>query len=228
MQEHTIEIVECPNVDLIAPFPMKEIGRLRGWLYCYKSLIIDDHLNNEPGAIESTIAKTLQQPHVASWGIIDKYNATNSKHEAPLVGFISFELAGDYNGYFHVASSRVAWGRGFVEEGVQAVLPLLFQAIPTLQRVSASVLDKNKPAKSLAYRLGFTKEGRFEAFTRQNGQPMAVAHFGLTKAAWEELCRQSEIGLNHSDRLELPSSLELGGSLVQESELSEVEASKVA
>jgi RimJ/RimL family protein N-acetyltransferase len=52
------------------------------------------------------------------------------------------------------------------------------------------MLDRNKPAKALAHRLGFERDGRFENFTQQNGQPQAVIHFGITRNKWEELCQQ--------------------------------------
>ena len=184
-----LDVIECPHVDLISPFPESAIPRLRKWMYCYKSLIIDD----SRGADEETFGRYLHDsvlsPTMKTFGVIDKFNVTEYRHEAPLVGFVSVERVSPYNAYLHVASSRSCWGEGLMDEAGIAVLKLVFEADdPDLQRVSAAILDKNNAAKALAYRCGLLREGKFPAFIRQNGQPLAVVHFGMTRERWNELC----------------------------------------
>jgi RimJ/RimL family protein N-acetyltransferase len=162
----SLQVIECPQVDLISPFPVSEAHRLRGWLYCYKSLIIDDQTSGTEDELESYLSTILASPTMISWGIIDKFNQVNSKHEAPLVGFIGYEPMGAFNGYFHVASNRSCWGKGFVDEAGRAAISAIFSTYPSVLRVSAAMLDRNKPAKALAHRLGFERDGRFEAFTQ--------------------------------------------------------------
>jgi len=185
-----MQIIECPNVDLISPFPEHEVPRLRKWMYCYKSLIIDDSRAGTEEQFEKYLHESILSPAMKTFGIIDKNNITQSWHEAPLIGFVSLERTSPYNAYFHVASSRSCWGKGLMDEAGMAVLKLVFESDdPTLQRVSAAILDKNSPAKGLAYRCGMVKEGKFPAFILQNGQPMTVVHFGITKDRWNELCQ---------------------------------------
>ena len=86
-----MRIIECENVDLISPFPTNQISRLRSWLYCYKSIILDDSVSFSPQEAEEFLYAGLQNPAVISWGVIDKNNLTNYHHPAPLVGFISSE-----------------------------------------------------------------------------------------------------------------------------------------
>jgi len=134
---------------------------------------------------EEFLRASILSPNVMSWGVVDKNNLTNYRHPAPLVGFISFEFNGPYNGYFHVASPRSAWGKGLIDEAARAVIKQAFTDSEIL-RASAVILDNNRPAKSLCYRLGFKRDGVFEDFVRKNGQPMAVVHFGLTRVRWNE------------------------------------------
>jgi RimJ/RimL family protein N-acetyltransferase len=182
-----MQVIECQDVDLISPFPSHEIPRLRRWLYCYKSLILDDSIATEED-LETYLVRAMNVPNGTTWGLIDKFNKTNAKHEAPLVGFVGFELTTPYNGYIHLASSRSCWGNGFIDEAVKKVITLVFDTIPVL-RVSCALIDRNKPAKALLYRLGFSKDGKFENFILQNGQPQTVVHFGLTRERWQELCQ---------------------------------------
>ena len=183
-----MQMIECPNIDLISPFPEGEVPRLRKWMYCYKSLIIDDSRAGTEEEFGRYLHDSVVSPTMKTFGIIDKNNITNSWHEAPLIGFVAVERTTPYNAYLHVASSRSCWGKGLMDEAGMAVLKLVFEADdPSLLRVSAAILDKNNAAKGLAYRCGMVKEGKFSNFIMQNGQPLGVVHFGLTKERWQQL-----------------------------------------
>lgn len=174
------------NIDLITPFPLQEVKRVIGWMYCYKSHIIDDSMPTDNESILNIITAQLQSPNILSWGLIDKNNTIHSKHEAPLVGMVTFEYQYSWNGYFHIVTSRKSWGLGFSDEAGKMVIDTLFQTNPELQRVSAAILDRNADAKALAKRVGLQFEGVFPDFTRQKGKPLGVVHFGLTRTKWEE------------------------------------------
>lgn len=192
-----MDVLEGKNVDLIEPFPPSQILRLRGWLYCYKTMIITDADPHTPEEILQFIAAQMSSPNVRSWGVIDKFNAIQSKHEAPLVGCVVFERTTPYNGYFHVTFNRQSWGKGMADEASDIVLKRVFETEPDLLRVSAAILSKNNPAKALCSRVGFNREGVMRRFVLQNTEPMDVIHYGLTRKDWEEQCLklQSQLSL---------------------------------
>ena len=179
------EVTELPNIDLISPFPLQQIPRLNGWLHCYKTIIMTDLNPQSAEDWEAYHNQLFQSPEVKSWGIIDKNNLTKSKHEAPLVGMVMFQQDGPFNGYFHVASNRSAWGKKFVDEAGSEVIQQIFKDIPSLLRVSAAILDVNAPAKALARRLGFQKEGLLKDVSTQQGKPVGLALFGLTRREYQ-------------------------------------------
>jgi RimJ/RimL family protein N-acetyltransferase len=124
---------------------------------------------------------------VVSYGVIDKNNTLSIKHEAPIIGMITFEPATIYNGYFHVTSRRKAWGSGLMDEAGKVAIQDIFENIPSLTRVSAAVLNNNSPAKGIAKRLGFKQDGMLPDFLMSKGSVMSVAHFGLTRVSWNEM-----------------------------------------
>jgi RimJ/RimL family protein N-acetyltransferase len=196
-----MRIIEGKNVDLIAPFPSGEVGRMYGWMHCYRTLTEDD---DSPKNLEEFIQHTHTMLGVCpSWGIVDKWKITNSRHEAPLVGVLLFEPTlspwnGQIrNGQLHVATARKAWKTGLVDEASQLVISTLFDELPGLQRLSAYMLEKNFPAKGLARRAGFKFEGLVEDAVVQGGSPQSMALFGLTRRNYD-LCH------SHSPLLETP------------------------
>jgi RimJ/RimL family protein N-acetyltransferase len=198
-------VIEGRNVDLIEPFPTSEIRRMRAWLRCYKSIVESDDSPQTEAEFQQFMEALLARSR--SWGVIDKHNALAMKELvrqgmpvedaqqkvagwAPsIVGGIIFEPASLRNGYFHVASSRKAWGSGFMDEAGAEAIKAVF-AIPELLRVSAYTLVRNFPAKALARRLGFGFEGVLSDMVLRDGEPQAIAHFGLTRSNWEQKCQQ--------------------------------------
>lgn len=187
-----MNILESTNIDLIEPFPPSQIKRLRGWMYCYKTLVVSDADAQTPEEFLEVIESRLHLPQVRSWGVIDKLNQINHKHEAPLIGFLAAERVSPYNLYMHVASSRSCWGKGFIDEAARALFSHLFTTEPDLLRLSASIIAKNSPAKALAHRLGFEREGLMKHLILQEGEPQDVVHYGLTRTRWQELCLSSQ------------------------------------
>jgi RimJ/RimL family protein N-acetyltransferase len=202
-----MRILESKAIDLIEPFPLSQVKRLRGWLFCYKSLVTSDADPSEPAEVIARLETLLAAPHVRSWGIIDKFNSINSRHEAPLVGCLMFERVSPYNGYVHVATNRMAWGRHFADEAGQILIKDVFDSTPELLRLSAAIISKNYPARELCKRLGFEREGTFKNFILQNSNPMDVVHYGMTRERWNELCQWQASSQPSSELAEAPSEL---------------------
>ena len=175
-----MKIIECQNVDLIEPFPMTEVQRFLGWLHCYKTQMEVDGDPLEPAEKEAYYRQLL--PLSPSWGVIDKHNKLNYKHEAPLVGIVYLQGgASPANCYVHLASTRRAWGSGLMDEAAQVLIRHVFETYPSLQRISGAILNNNKPAKAFAKRQGFKQDGLLKDFVTQQGQPRSVAHFGILR-----------------------------------------------
>src|SRR5260370_27149062 len=85
--------------------------------------------------------------------------------------------------YFPFTSTRRAWGSGLMDEAGQQVIKHLFETYP-LSRISAFILNNNKPAKNYLKRLRFKQDGLFPDYVTQNNVPRSMAHFGLTKRAY--------------------------------------------
>jgi RimJ/RimL family protein N-acetyltransferase len=135
-----------------------------------------------------------------SYGVIDKNNTLNIRHEAPLIGMIAFEPHTVWNGYLHIASSRKAWGSGLFDQGLVLAIDDIFSSIPSLTRISALVLENNYPTRSLAKRMGFLREGRFEDMVTQHGEPRSLLHFGMTRRRWTDGVLQEDSEAVSADR----------------------------
>lgn len=185
----SIEILTGVDLDLISPFPISEIHRAIGWSHCIKTLIqTDDGPQTDQDYLEF-YKSFFTMPTVTSFGMIDKNQKLNIRHEAPLIGFVAFERANLRNGYFHTATTRKAWGSGMIDEACKLILERVFTTMPELLRVSSFVINNNFPAKALARRMGFVQEGILQDSVLQNGEPKPVTHFGLTRRNWNNICQ---------------------------------------
>jgi RimJ/RimL family protein N-acetyltransferase len=178
------------NVDLIMPFPVSEINRIYGWMHCYRTLTESDDTFKERDKYCEWLAGRMA--HSVSWGIIDKNHLTNNNHEAPLVGYGSFEpLLMPNNairdGYVHLATARRSWKARLVDEAVPLMMRDLFDGIPTLLRFSGMFNERNAPMKSLARRMGWKCEGvKEDAFTF-NGEAQNLIMYGITRRNYEKI-----------------------------------------
>lgn len=181
-----IQVLEGKNVDVIEPFPIKEIQAAVGWMHCYKTLVCGDDGPQTNDEIAAFLHTTLAASNVRTWAIVDKDNLTNTHTTSPLVGMLSFERANTQNGYLHITTPRKVWGEklaqpGMAEQASQLVISNLFSSEPTLQRISVAIVSTNKAAIALAKRVGFTKEGYLPAMTQIKGKPADMIHFGLLR-----------------------------------------------
>ena len=179
-----MNILESTNIDLIEPFPASECRRVYNWLHAYKNIVETDLSAKSEGDFEEFLRNLILVPGVRSFGVIDKFNSVGFKHEAPLVGMIIYEPSSIWNYYTHVASTRKAWGKGFIDEGLRTTISALFSDTPTLLRVSAIVLSTNGPVKGLVRRLGAKYEGCMKDMVTQGGEPRDLLHFGITRRTW--------------------------------------------
>ncbi len=190
-----MNIIIGTNVDLISPFPQKEVRRIFDWNHCFRTIPDSDDTPDTPDTFQPYAeALTLAFP---SWGVIDKHHLTNPKHEAPLVGIIFLEQAqGQRHGFVHFASGRRAFKMGLIEDALVTLVNELFSAQPELLRLGCYIDERNTPAKALFRRLNFRFEGSCADMTLKNGEPRAYAYFGLTKRVWEsmQMCTDNEDG----------------------------------
>jgi len=180
-------ILEGVNVDVICPFPAKELTAAAQWMRIYKTLIFDDSGPQTNEEIERDLRYVCGREDVKSFGIIDKNNLTQSKtNDTPLVGIFVFEQMTPYHGYAHVASNRRAWGEkiaqpALTEQAGRLCAKWVFEQDEKLQRISMACMAANKGARSIATRIGFHKDGYFKAMKCVNGMPVDVMHFGLLR-----------------------------------------------
>jgi RimJ/RimL family protein N-acetyltransferase len=179
-----MHIISSVNVDLIEPFPVGESARAFKWFHSYRNVTESDITPKTPEDFNIHLRTLLALPGVRSFGVIDKDNKLNIPHEAPLIGMLLFEPAGPWNCYIHLASTRRAWGSGFIDEAITVAVDTLFAEQPDLQRISAFVMPANAPVKGLARRMGMRYEGCMRNIILKNGNPMNLLHFGITRPEW--------------------------------------------
>lgn len=187
-----MHIVQGRDVDLISPFPVKEVPSVIGWTHCYKTIILGDEGPQNDEELSQLLVAHITSHN--SWAIVDKANLTKcSKLDVPpLVGIIIFEKTSPYNGYIHVASNRKAWGNrlakpGLIEQAGALVIEDIFKSNPDLNRISIAVEDNNKAAISLAKRVGFKQDGCFKDMIMKAGKPITALHFGYLRSECGQL-----------------------------------------
>lgn len=176
-----MKIIEGRDVDLLSPFPPKELKRIFNWMRCYRTIT---ETTAFPKTEDELAARLAAMPNLQTFGIIDKNNLLGVRHEAPLIGIYMFDQDTIVNGNAHVASTRKAWGSRLVDQAGQLLIGHVFDTYPTLTRVTVSVLSSNAPAKALAKRLGFVYEGCLRDAITINDHPANMALFGLTRRDW--------------------------------------------
>jgi len=179
MKKDNMNIISGQNVDLLAPFPVGETQRIWGWKMCYRTLSDDDDSPREREEFLAAMSASL--PGVCTAGIVDKGQLTSDKHEAPIVGILMFLPEGQRDGQIHFAAGRKAFKMGLVEEALGLFLPGVFEAYPSLLRITARLDEANTPAKGLFKRMGFRFEGVAQSAVMQGGLPRSRVQFGLTR-----------------------------------------------
>lgn len=181
-----MDIIFGSNVDLITPFPESEFHRVWPWLQCFQSIVFHDNSIKDGSEYEEYLR--LMNSQGLTYGIIDKNNVTGSQNvETPIIGIVVFEPASPTNFYGHIATSRKAgkgyklYGVSLVDEAVHLSTDYAFQTFPNLQRISAIILESNRPVRSLMSRTGFTQDGEFPRWFTQKGKPVTAVHYGLLR-----------------------------------------------
>jgi len=183
-------IIEGDRVDLVEPFPTNQLGRLWGWAKAIKSIAV---LDGSPQTEEEFIKyMNSALPYVRSFGVIDKYNEINAKHEAPMVGYLMYQPSPPCSFYAHIASSRRVWASGLMEEAGILSYDYVFKTEPGLQRISACIPATNKAARAFAKRVGMHKDGYFKNAGLVRGNPISMAHYGLIRPV-EEVSKGREV-----------------------------------
>lgn len=170
-------IIKGSGVDLVCPFPMDQLKLVYQWLHAYPSLTEND--DSPAGAEHYELLMSLQLIVCTSYGLL-RAGTTSG-----LIGMLYFEPSGTRNGYLHIAMSRHAWGRGWADEAAALCIRDLFENQPALTRLSAAMLERNRPAQSLARRMGFTLEATLADMVLQEGVPRSTVQYRLTRRNWE-------------------------------------------
>jgi RimJ/RimL family protein N-acetyltransferase len=179
-----MKIIEGRDVDLLYPFPQKELKRVFNWLRCYRTIPEIDSFPSTAEALAEAIGKI---PTLQTFGIVDKNNFLQVRHEVPLIGIYTFDRDTMVNGNIHVASNRKAWNSRLVDQAGLTLINHMFRFIPELTRVTINCLSSNGPGRALAKGLGFRYEGCIRDAVVINNIPTNMALNGLTRTDWNEL-----------------------------------------
>ena len=179
----SMKVIEGEKVDLISPFPVEHVHRVYDWMHQYKSIVETDLTPKTLEEYCEAMRVQLTEGGMVSYGVIDKHNVVGYTHPAPLVGIVGFEPHTAWNCYIHLAMNRRAWKYHMADEAVTLALRDVFENTELL-RVSAFVLENNRPVRYMAQRMNFVREGLYEDWCTQEGKPVNVMHFGLTKTRW--------------------------------------------
>lgn len=177
-----MQIIPGPDVDLISPFPTNQAHRVYGWVQCFKSMQITDDSPKTKEAFDSLVLDYVNS--MESFGVVDRNNRLKLKHPIPLVGMLAFAQAGPVNKYIHFTSSRTARGTGIMDQALQVAINHIFTTTNAF-RVSAMILNQNRPAREFLKRNGFKFEGVFKDMASQNGLPVDMIHFGVYRDSWK-------------------------------------------
>lgn len=82
-----------------------------------------------------------------------------------------------------------AWGRGYMQEALGALLDGAFDALD-LNRLEADTDPRNERSTRLLARLGFQREGLFRERCIVEGEISDAAMYGLLRRDWRDLRRQ--------------------------------------
>lgn len=178
-----MDIVTGTNVDLIAPFPAGQARRVYNWNFCFRTFAENDDVPQNPEEFTSRVESLLAV--CPTFGVVDKGQITSTRHEAPLVGLVMFEPAGQRHGFIHFACGRKAFKMGLMDEAVEMAVRWLFTNVPGLLRVGTYLDESNTPAKWLFRRLGFRYEGICRDVMLRGGMLRDLVYFGLPRREWE-------------------------------------------
>lgn len=179
-----MKIIEGRDVDLLYPFPQKELKRVFNWLRCYRTI---PEIDSFPATAEALAEALGKIPTLQTFGIVDKNNFLQVRHEVPLIGIFTFDRDTMVNGNIHVASNRKAWNSRLVDQAGLTLINYMFRFVPELTRVTINCLSSNGPGRALARGLGFRYEGCIRDAVVINNVPANMALNGLTRTDWNEL-----------------------------------------
>lgn len=84
------------------------------------------------------------------------------------------------------AQLRSAWGNGYIDEALRAVVEMAFTALD-LNRLEADIDPRNVASGKSLERLGFVKEGHLRERWIVEGEVSDTGLYGLIRSDWERL-----------------------------------------
>jgi RimJ/RimL family protein N-acetyltransferase len=176
-----MKIIEGRDVDLLYPFPQKELKRVFSWLRCYRTI---PEIDSFPATAEALGEAMARVPTMQTFGIVDKNNFLQVRHEVPLIGMCTLDHDTLVNCNIHVTSNRKAWNSRLVDQAALLLVNYAFRYLPELTRVTLNCLSSNGPGRALARELRFRYEGCIRDAVVINNVPANMALNGLTRTDW--------------------------------------------
>ena len=139
-----------------------------------------------PLADRSAALKLIREIHdhfhaheILKWGIVLQSDDT-------LIGSttlfnLNFDSRRAEIGY---ALGRAYWGRGYMNEALQALLAYAFETLD-LRRIEADVDPRNTASLRTVERLGFQREGFLRERWQVNGEIQDAYFYGLLRQEWK-------------------------------------------
>ncbi len=199
-----MRIIEGQRTDLVTPFPENQLRRLFNWMHSFKTSVFADGSPQTPEEFIPYMKFVLERS--VTYGVIDKHNELGLNHEAPMVGYVAFDPT-PINAYAHVASTRRCFGTGLIDEAAKLAVTDMFALLPSLLRISATIIPWNRPARALAERIGMEYEGRMRHMVLQKGKPIDIVHYGMTRSKWGELQVVDEVETDSDTSVPTPPEL---------------------
>jgi RimJ/RimL family protein N-acetyltransferase len=174
-------LIRGARVDLVTPFPSNALRLVYEWIHACGEFTEDDDSPKSAEAYASAMG--LELIRCTSYGL------RRAGSSDGWIGLLHCEPAGPWNGYLHITMPRHAWGHGLADEAMALAIRDQFKRFPKLARLSAAMIENNRPAQALAQRMGFRCEATLPAMVVQGGTPRSVVHYGLTRREWEQSVR---------------------------------------
>jgi ribosomal-protein-alanine N-acetyltransferase len=102
-----------------------------------------------------------------------------------VIGAVEFKQHPVHRGRVDYVLARPHWGQGLMTEAVCSVVGWAFAAIPELTEIASGGLLVNVGSMRVMEKVGMTRESTERLLIPKFGlEPVEVAHYKLTRAAW--------------------------------------------
>lgn len=168
------KIKPSPLIEAVTPFPYRELDKLWEWIEAARKQVADDFSFATPGEF---FAEELNLPkNIVTFGIL---------RDGELGGYVKAVQTSPIVIEAHCIFKQEFYGSATTIPALSLVARQLFDC--GIERITMPVWAHNAAIKKLIQKLGGVEEGRLRNYTKQNGEPVDLAIFGLLKADFEKL-----------------------------------------